>query len=242
MRTYRLRFLAPALTLLWVCGCAGDICKSHEPAFQVDLILAPAVDASSLHTLTADVSAAGQRKVVPLSVSRLKSTGRASFDVTVGSAATMGFEAEVRVEARDRGGRVVARSGLKFSGTADACNLISLTLAPLTELDSGPPVDTRPDLASHKDGPVKPLDVLPPGDLSLPDLHAVCVKDGAACLGGKGTCYKGFCCTGCWSTGPWGVTCHPGTTLQNCGLGGSLCVPCLALHGCKNGMCVPLFP
>ena len=231
-----------ALAGLCTWGCAEDLCKSHTPAFQVDLTLGPGVDANRVHKLTADLSAAKLRKVTTLDVSRIRATGKASFDVTVGPAGDQGFEAVVRVEATDTSGGVVARAGLSFKGSPDACNLIALTLSPPPGSDGGPPDDVGPDLGPGKDGPIRPQDDLCPEDLPLPDANTYCFKDGASCMGGKGTCYKGKCCTGCWTNGPLVISCQPGTTPQHCGLGGSICVQCIALHKCLMGLCVPAWP
>lgn len=230
--------LALALACLWSSGCAEDLCKSREPAFQVDLILSPRINAAGLHRLTADVSAAGLRKAVPLAVTPLKTTRRASFDVTVGPAGARGFEAEVRVEATDARARVVARGGLKFKGSADACNLISLALGPPPSSDGG----AGPDFTPTNDGKAPPQHDLVAVDLPLPDANTLCGKDGTSCKEGHGTCYKGKCCTGCWTGGFKGFICMPGNTEQQCGLGGGICATCLPFIKCKNGVCIPPSP
>ena len=234
-----LGLLAVALTAsVW--GCAPDLCTQRDAAFQVDLSLDPAVASSLLHRLTADVSAAGTRKKVSLNVSRIKAAGEASFDVTVGPAGDGGFDAVVRVEATDIKGFVLARASLQFKGSGDACNRIALTLRPLTLVDSRPG-HAGPDQPLVKDGPKKPNDLSP--DVLQPDANTHCGKDGTSCMGGKGTCYKGVCCTGCWANYPLiGIICQPGTTAQHCGLGGSVCVQCVTLFKCHAGACVPAFP
>lgn len=237
MRTAR---LIPLLWLALAGACADDLCLSSEPAFQVDLTLASGVDASRIEQLIADVSAAGQRKVAALQVGPLRANRAASFDVFVGPAGAGGFTADVRVEARGKGGAVLARANVRFSGSGDACNIIDMVLAAPSTPDAGPPVDLPP----APDGPVRPKpDLRPRPDQPWPDTASpFCLKDGASCMGGMGTCYKGKCCTGCWDKGFIGVTCQPGTSGLLCGRGGSICAACPPLSICKSGICVPMLP
>ena len=217
-------------------GCAEDLCADREPAFQVDISLGNGIQAARITRMNAEVSAAGLKKAVALNVDRIRTTGRASFDVTVGPAGQQGFEAVVRVDAMDAGGLLLARAAIAFRGSPDACNLVGMTLQRAPGLDSGPR-DGGVDLAPATDSKITPK-----VDLPRPDINAPCGPNGSSCLWGLGTCFNGTCCTGCWDNGFLGVTCQPGNTGKFCGLGGSICFPCNPLFKCDKGKCVPAFP
>jgi hypothetical protein len=153
---------ASTLVLLGAPGCS-DVCESEAPAFQIDLELAPGVDAPQIATLTADVQAAGLRKQAQLDVIPLKANRRASFVVRVGGAGAGGFSAEVSVQARDDQGGLVAWGSDRYSASGDACNFFSLTLAGPHAGDGAPPDGGPPPDGPRPDGP--PADTGPtPGD------------------------------------------------------------------------------
>jgi len=58
--------------------------------------------------------------------------------------------------------------------------------------------------------------------------------DGSSCVGVKGVCHGGSCCTGCWN----GSACLSGTSTSACGIFGAACKKCLLLLKCVAGNCV----
>lgn len=153
------RTCAPALALagavsllLWASGCS-KACESEAPAFQVDVELAPEVNASEIATLTAEIRAAGQRKNAQLDVIPLRTNRRASFVVLVGEAGSTGFTAEISVQARDDRGEAVAWGTASYAASGDACNFFSLTLAAPHAGDGAPPDSGPPPDGPGPDGP-----------------------------------------------------------------------------------------
>jgi len=59
------------------------------------------------------------------------------------------------------------------------------------------------------------------------------LKDGTVCPGGKGRCYAGGCCEGCWN----GTSCLLGNDTAACGTAGAACQICSSGKSCSNGGC-----
>jgi hypothetical protein len=167
-----------ALLCLVVCGvllsgCRDDLCRSKPPAFQVDLTLAPGVNGATITELWIELQVAGLQQQKTLDVTGKLDDGATSFSVTVGGAGAGGFQASVRVEARDAQGTVLAQAEHQFPGSGDACNFFLMTLtAPGQDLDGGidAVVDGAPDLG------------LPDGDVPDQALDQATLPDQALLL------------------------------------------------------------
>ncbi len=191
--------------LLTAQGCADDQCKSAAPSFEVKVKWEAAASVSRLAELRAHLLAAGLEKEITLEGAPLVNKGWTAFEVQVGPEGAAGFTGEVKLEALDENGAVLARGELVFEATGDACNFLTLSLQqdPCTPSCEG-------KTCGADDGCQ--------GTCQTGDCSA-----GLSCVAGVCRCDQASCPDGCCQED----LCFPGTSDDHCGGSGGGCVDCL---------------
>lgn len=127
------------LALLATTACKDDECLKEPPQFQLDILAPPSMGARSLEV---SVGVGGEERFETFNLEDKLEDGETSLVVLLEPDLAEAFQLDVAVtayDAADGSGAVLAAANRRFSGSPDACNRFSVTLADQMVPDGGTP-------------------------------------------------------------------------------------------------------